>query len=69
MARGHSESMFTQNFKFLTPSPLVGSCSFYMYPHPQCTFTVLSYHPSQKKFGDDYEFSNEKSVSENREKN
>ena len=68
MARGHSNSMFTWNFIFLTPSPLVCPCSFYMYPH-QGTFTLLSYCPSEKKFCNAYKFLNEKSRSENREKN
>ena len=73
MASGHSKNMFTQNLKFLTPPPffvLVFSLLPLHVPPPfQCTFTLLTYHPNQKKFRNAYEFSNEKLMSENREKN
>ena len=56
MAWGHSKSMF----------PVAFTCTQSL---PQCTLILLSYHPFQKMFCDTYEFSNEKSVGENREKN
>ena len=56
MARGHSKSMF----------PFTFTCTQSL---PQCTLILLSYHLSQKMLCDAYEFSNEKLVSENREKN
>ena len=68
MARGHSKSMFTQNFRFLTCCPPCLSLLLLHIP-TQCTLTLLSYDPSQKKLSDAYQFLNEKSVSENREKN
>ena len=71
MAKDHSKSMFAQNFKGLyPPHPWLcfRPCYFYVYPLSQCTFILLSYDPSQKKFCNAYEFLNEKSGSENREK-
>ena len=52
--------------------PLVCPCLFYMYLPPQRTFALVS-PPSlchiKKNFRGPYDFLNEKSVSENREKN
>ena len=56
MARGHSKSMF----------PFTFTCTQSL---PQCTLILLSYHPSQKMLCDANKFSNEKSVSDNRERN
>ena len=71
MARGHSKIMFAQNLKFFTLFPPCLSLLLLHVPlHPlQCNFILLSYHHSQKTFCNAYEFSNEKSVSESREKN
>ena len=69
MAIGHSKSMFALNFKFFTPSPLVRPCYFYMYPSLNVLLFYRVTTPLKKKFCDAYEFSNEKLVSENREKN
>ena len=64
---GGNQKVATSTFD---PLPLVYPCLFYMYPR-QRKFTIMSYPPppSQEKFCDAYEFSNEKLVSENREKN
>ena len=56
---GHSKSTFTQNFQFLTPLPLVHSCSFYMYPpnapSPQTYVWCNKLNPPLKNFRDVYD--------------
>ena len=65
---GHSKSMFTQNFHFLTPSPIVRFCSFSC--TPSSTYVCFSeLLPLKKTFRDAYEFSNEKSGSGKKENN
>ena len=68
---GHSKCTFARNFQLLTPSPLalflpvIFTCTT-----AQRKFVLVSYPlpPLKKKFRDVYEFSNEKSRSEKREK-
>ena len=60
MAMGHSKSMFARNFKILDPLPPCSSLFIlHVSPTPQHTFYSIC---------DAYEFSNEKSVIENRKK-
>ena len=68
MVMGHSKITSARNFQFLTAlPPSVCPCSFYP-PSTYVRFSELP-PPLSKKFRNVYEFSNEKSETEKREKN